>query len=167
VPIDWDRFLDIRPNWTFLGDFLSRRGHVAQPRQQALSALGERLREARPEERRERLGDIVAAVAGRVLGHDERTQLDRDAGFFDLGFDSLTTVELRVLLQTALSIELPATVGFDYPTIHAMAGHLFERLFPQDASARAGDGNAAGAGGEVADEDVEAELRRELEVLRY
>ena len=51
-------------------------------------------------------------------------------GFFDLGMDSLMTVELRNRLNRAFSEEYtaPNTVVFDYPDITTLAGHLAEEI---------------------------------------
>lgn len=162
VPIDWERFIEARPPWPFVADF---RPAAAQPaaRRQALGSLSDRVRDARPEKRPQRIAEVVAMIAARVLGHDDPHRIDRQAGFFDLGFDSLTTVELRVLLQNALSIELPATVAFDYPTVDALASHLLRRLFPEAVPQRDVDAEVA----TLSADEVEAELRRELEELRY
>ncbi|MFG3702741.1 type I polyketide synthase [Micromonospora sp. NPDC047620] len=91
------------------------------------------------EERRAALLDMVRVDAAKVLGHQSGDAIDTDRGFLDLGFDSLTAVELRNLLTAATGHELPTTVVFDYPTPAGLADHLYEELFP-DAGADAGDG---------------------------
>jgi hypothetical protein len=48
----------------------------------------------------------------------------------EAGLDSLTAVELRNSLATAFSVDLPATVMFDYPTVDALAGFVAERVAP-------------------------------------
>ena len=162
VPIDWQRFLEARPPWPFVTDF---RPAMQQPvaRRPAAPAVFDRVRAARPEDRHQQIADAVAAVAARVLGHNDPRRIDRQAGFFDIGFDSLTTVELRVLLQNALSVALPATVAFDYPTVDALASHLHGRLFPESMPEPDAEAGLAA----LSADDVEAELRRELEELRY
>jgi acyl carrier protein len=60
--------------------------------------------------------------------------LDTGQGLLDLGFDSLTAVELRNQLGTATGLRLPTTLIFDYPTIDALAARLKEGLAPAVAN---------------------------------
>lgn len=95
--------------------------------QQPESDLRERLQAAADGDRRAMLdGHVCGAVAG-VLGFDV-DRLDRTAGLFDLGLDSLTALELKNRLQRDLAIELPSTLLFDYPTADALLDHLAERV---------------------------------------
>ncbi|MFJ1586521.1 beta-ketoacyl synthase N-terminal-like domain-containing protein [Streptomyces sp. NPDC088197] len=65
-----------------------------------------------------------------VLAHGAPEALDPDLPFIDLGFDSLTAVELRNRLQTDSGLDLAPTLVFDHPTIGALAEHLAIALVP-------------------------------------
>ncbi|MFH8620282.1 type I polyketide synthase, partial [Streptomyces sp. NPDC017979] len=71
---------------------------------------------------------VVADGAAVALGHRSARDVQADASFKDLGFDSLTAVELRNRLSEVAGVRLPATLIFDYPTPRALASHLATRL---------------------------------------
>ncbi|WP_410639672.1 SDR family NAD(P)-dependent oxidoreductase [Amycolatopsis sp. lyj-346] len=71
---------------------------------------------------------IVQTEAAAVLGFAAPELAQGTHGFSDLGFDSLTAVELRNRLSAATGVKLPATLVFDYPTPVALARHLREEL---------------------------------------
>ncbi|MFE7546366.1 type I polyketide synthase, partial [Streptomyces platensis] len=72
--------------------------------------------------------DLVTAQVALVLGYSDSSGLDASRAFKDLGFDSLTAVELRNRMDNATGLRLPATLIFDYPTPSAMVRHLREEL---------------------------------------
>ncbi|WP_273699979.1 type I polyketide synthase [Actinomadura graeca] len=77
---------------------------------------------------------VRESVAG-VLAHRSPDGVDAETNFRDLGFDSLTAVELRNRLAASTGLRLPATLVFDHPTPVALTRHLCAQL--------AGTGRAA------------------------
>ncbi|WP_425548860.1 type I polyketide synthase, partial [Amycolatopsis ultiminotia] len=71
---------------------------------------------------------IIQAEAVAVLGFSGPELAQGTRGFSDIGFDSLTAVELRNRLSAATGVKLPATLVFDYPTPVALARHLRDEL---------------------------------------
>ncbi|WP_284506332.1 SDR family NAD(P)-dependent oxidoreductase, partial [Streptomyces cellostaticus] len=113
-----------------------------------------RLTELAGDDRRAAVLDLVREHAAAALAHDSADAVAPDRAFKDLGFDSLTAVDLRNRLGTACGLRLPSSLVFDYPNPQALARHLLLTLFPE-------------APGDPADTPVdtdpqEAELRRTL-----
>ena len=93
-----------------------------------MTGLTARLHGLAPEARQRELVDLVCGNAATVLGLPNPADINAGRAFQDLGFDSLTAVELRNRLKTATGLTLSPTLIFDYPTPAVLAGHLDTQL---------------------------------------
>ncbi|MGK5673963.1 type I polyketide synthase, partial [Micromonospora sp. URMC 106] len=144
--VRWDRFVpafaSMRPCPLLTGIPEARAAlpadDVRQPADdEAATALRERLRPLSPGEREGILVELVGTLASTVLGHAGGGGLEPDRAFREVGFDSMTAVELRNRLRAATGVPLPASVVFDYPTPAALARHLRDQLVEDGAAAAA------------------------------
>jgi polyketide synthase 1/15 len=91
---------------------------------QSMSVLAQRLHGLAPDRQHDLLVGMVCLQAAAVLGHPAPEDIDPNTPFQDLGFDSLSAVELRNRLKTATGLTLPPTLIFDHPTPTAAADYI-------------------------------------------
>ncbi|WP_394427916.1 type I polyketide synthase [Streptomyces sp. SGAir0957] len=117
----------------------------------ALPPLVEQVAALSPQGRADALLAHVRRVAAQALGHTDITVVGAERAFRDMGFDSLTAVELRNALIKDTGLALPATLIFDHPSPAALAQHL--------------DAELSGGGGTMATmlADLEAGIDRILQ----
>ncbi|MFJ8650633.1 type I polyketide synthase, partial [Streptomyces sp. NPDC093546] len=121
----------------------STRPGAARAMPGAASPLGERLTALGEVERTEFLAELVRSEAAGVLGYAASDQVEDHRTFKDLGFDSLTAVELRNRLGAVTGLRLPATLVFDHPSPQAMTAHLLPLLTGEDRTAAPKAGRAS------------------------
>ena len=95
---------------------------------QSKSALLQRLDGLAEDEQQTVLLDLVRSHIATVLGNSTPESIDPDKAFQELGFDSLTAVEMRNRLKAATGLPLSPTLIFDYPNSTALAGYFRQEL---------------------------------------
>ncbi|MFJ3146688.1 type I polyketide synthase [Streptomyces halstedii] len=160
--LDWSRFA---PTFGSARDSALLRGLPTAPEPGAADAPagpgtdGEpswrhRLRRLSEPEGRKLLTELVRGEAAAVLGHESAAGFAAERPFREVGFDSLTAVELRNRLVASTALPLALTAVFDHPTAAALAAHLFAGLSGTEPDTDGTTGTAAadpaaGVGGEA------------------
>ncbi|SDR23165.1 Acyl transferase domain-containing protein [Thermostaphylospora chromogena] len=145
----------------------TRTQNAARP---ADAPLAERLAALDAEGRVRTLMELISAQAAIVLGHEDPGTIDADTAFKDLGFDSLTSVELRNRLSAVTGLRLPAALLFNHPTPSALAQRLLMDLMPDQPGPGAGvladlDRLAAALADPPSDPALRADIAARLKAL--
>ncbi|MEU4507849.1 type I polyketide synthase, partial [Streptomyces sp. NPDC024089] len=74
------------------------------------------------------IADLIRWHTAEILGYDTENEVDRALPFKELGYNSLTSVELRSRLAADLGIALPSSLVYDHPTPEVLAGHIVTTL---------------------------------------
>ncbi|MGV0790798.1 SDR family NAD(P)-dependent oxidoreductase [Mycolicibacterium sp. XJ1819] len=128
--IDWARFLPLYQQ-------AGRRAFLAELEQEvpteAASTAGatssgrtplvERLANAPVRQRKRLLTEHLRSAVAEVTRVDT-AEIREEAGFFDLGMDSLMAVELRRRLEQGLGLQIPVTLVMDHPRLSDAADYL-------------------------------------------
>ncbi|MEU0812531.1 SDR family NAD(P)-dependent oxidoreductase, partial [Streptomyces sp. NPDC005970] len=115
--------------------------------------LAARLAGQSPAERYDTLLGLIGSHTAAVLGHSNSEAIAADRAFRELGFTSVTAVELRNHLVAATGLRLPSSLAFDRPTPAKLAAHLLAELTepgPGDPAASATTSSVPAGGASAA-----------------
>ncbi|OPF74901.1 polyketide synthase, partial [Streptomyces antioxidans] len=141
--VEWDRLIAATPSLdgaAVLGELPDARPAETATTDEEDTPLAQRLAGLSPQEAEQALADLVSTEVAAALGYADTTAVEAGRAFRELGFDSLTAVDLRNRLNAATGLRLPVTLVFDYPTVTALARFLLAE------SGAAGTGATATAG---------------------
>ncbi|ANY10590.1 type I polyketide synthase [Pseudonocardia sp. HH130630-07] len=138
--MDWTRFADgftsVRPS-PLLAELAEAQevvDTVPDAAADGVAPLLGRLAGLPPAERDRAMLEAVRTEAAATLGHDDPAAVPAGRAFRDVGFDSVTAVELRNRLRGATGLRLPASLVFDFPNPRDLARHLGTLAFGGDAA---------------------------------
>ncbi|MUM15943.1 SDR family NAD(P)-dependent oxidoreductase [Mycobacterium sp. CBMA271] len=97
--------------------------------------LVERLTNAPVQQRKKLLTDYLREAVAEVTRVDA-AEIREDAGFFDLGMDSLMAVELRSRMEQGVGAEIPVTLVMDHPRISDVADYLLGEVLGLNEQAK-------------------------------
>jgi acyl carrier protein len=111
-------------------------------------------------EPREIFAERVAREVAQVLGIDSSESIERERGLFDMGMDSLMSVQLRKRLEAEFGRTLPKMLTFTYPTVAALTEYLvdLERAGERSSAVKKATARAS-AVSELPEEMSDAEAR--------
>jgi acyl transferase domain-containing protein/acyl carrier protein len=119
-----------------LAPILSKLAGERPARRAAADSLRRRLSRVPDTEWLQLVLDLVCDQVASVLGLESPAAVEPQLAFKQMGFDSLSAVELRNGLMRTARLQLPATLVFDHPTPAAVADHILGQVGSAGGSAR-------------------------------
>lgn len=134
VDINWEKYKKILPlsqQW-----IVPSAPNVAKSAKQAERTYDiiQKLSAVENSEKKKLILAFMQSESARILGYDDTQKIDSEIPFNELGFDSLSAVELKNVLSSAFDIKLQPTVVFQYPTITALTDFIYKNFETKDAS---------------------------------
>jgi len=134
VDADWDRLRSVydlrrrRPILSELGGEVPETGTPSADPVRRPDTVLEELARLEHGDRLEAIADAMEGEVRSVLRLPATRFLDRERGFFEMGMDSLMSVELKSRLERRIGMRLPSTLAFNYPTISEASEFIAERV---------------------------------------
>jgi acyl transferase domain-containing protein/acyl carrier protein len=126
IPADWPKLLGSLFGSAPLPFFETFSQPASEPQERIVPLL----EQTPPDARRERLERHIRGLVVSVMGHDAFATAGEDPSFFELGMDSLMSLDLRNRLQRELDRNLPSTVAFEHPAVRELADYLISEVLP-------------------------------------
>jgi|CZKZ01.1.fsa_nt_gi acyl transferase domain-containing protein/acyl carrier protein len=177
--IHWENLRSLheseRPRPLIQGLTSAAKGAPASAGNAGAGDLRARLSAASESERLGILEAFVRSAVARVLGVRNPESIDARKGLFEMGLDSLMSIDLKTRLANGAGHSLPSTLAFNYPSIAALTGFLAQDMFPAAVEEHAiaepepsiqTDPDANGvAVGEMSEDELAERLRKRLAQL--
>ncbi|MDP8242494.1 MAG: SDR family NAD(P)-dependent oxidoreductase [Candidatus Hinthialibacter antarcticus] len=80
-----------------------------------------------PAQKEAYLHETIARLVQEILGLDADEKVALNQGFFDMGMDSLSAVELRNQLHRAFGLNLPPTIAFNHPSVAKLSKYILSK----------------------------------------
>ncbi len=132
IPINWSQFVAQLPagmTMPVLEEFMSSQSVAVETKSNEFLL---ELQKAKASDRPQIMTNYLQGVVGKLLGFSESQLPDTQLGFFDMGMDSLLSLELRNLLQKSLGCSVSSTVLFEYTNIEALAEYLATEVLVEE-----------------------------------
>ena len=131
IPINLSQFVAQLPagmTMPVLSEFTTSQSVVAETKNNEFLL---ELQKAKASDRPQIMTNYLQGMVGKLLGFSEEQLPDTQLGFFDMGMDSLLSLELRNLLQKSFGCSVSSTVLFEYTNIEALAEYLVTEVLAE------------------------------------
>ncbi|NQZ65363.1 beta-ketoacyl reductase, partial [Crocosphaera sp.] len=133
LPINWSQFFEQslhHQDQLFLEAFVP----TLEPENVETFDFFQQLKTAPIHEKRALLTEHIRNQVGKIIAL-EPSEIHPQQGFFELGMDSLTSMELKKSLEKSLGYDVPDTFIFNYPTIEAVVDYIAQQSIETETSA--------------------------------
>ncbi|MDJ0573937.1 MAG: type I polyketide synthase, partial [Xenococcaceae cyanobacterium MO_234.B1] len=139
VPIDWSKFIGQFAAgaeslmFSEVVDRIPQQEKTVKSEKKKLQLL-QQLQTTTPSQRQKLLIIYIQEQLVEVLKFEPSQRLNPQQGFFEMGIDSLMTIELKNKFEQDLGCSLPSTLFFKYPTLESLAEYLVSKLIKSDVT---------------------------------